>query len=199
MVDISAPQNPFGEFCLSLFMRDTHPPVIHLNVHLENFQRVIFTTDNIRDKILNPQNTTLMAFFKLCQTDEFSKTLLYEDVPLYYMFNKHLGNFTRRKKGTPVEGFPGIKRQHVIGRVYAVHPNNTECFYLWMLLHTVRGPTSFNDLRTVEGVLHLTYQSACRALGLLEDDSHWDETLREAFVSYSPSKLHQLFHYFSIL
>ena len=32
--------------------------------------------------------TTLMAFFKFCQEDNFAKTLLYEDVSSYYTFDK---------------------------------------------------------------------------------------------------------------
>ncbi|GBP30124.1 ATP-dependent DNA helicase pif1 [Eumeta japonica] len=38
-------------------------------------------------------------------------------------------------------------------RVYGVHPSQSECFYLRMLLHHVRGPTSFQYLKTVDGVL----------------------------------------------
>ena len=80
-----------------------------------------------------------------------------------------------------------------MGRVYTIHPNNTECYYLRLLLHEVSGPTSFSDLKTVNGVLHPNYQSACGALGLLEDDKHWDTTLEEAALCDSPHKLRELF------
>ena len=77
----------------------------------------------------------------------------------------------------------------LLGRVYTVHPNNVECFYLRLLLHEIWGPTCFNYLKKVSGIVHPMYQSACRALGLLEDDMQWDLTLQEASISDSPHKL----------
>ncbi|XP_074115105.1 uncharacterized protein LOC141537825 [Cotesia typhae] len=79
------------------------------------------------------------------------------------------------------------------GRVYTVHPKNTKCYYLRLLLHEVRGPTSFLALKTIGGVVHPTFQAACRARGLLEDDAHWDRTLEEACISDSSYKIRELF------
>ncbi|GFU00249.1 ATP-dependent DNA helicase [Nephila pilipes] len=50
-------------------------------------------------------------------------------------------------------------------------------------------PTSFKTLKTVEGVVPPTFQAACRALELFKDDTHWDRTLEEAFISDSPYKI----------
>ncbi|GFT83559.1 ATP-dependent DNA helicase [Nephila pilipes] len=38
-----------------------------------------------------------------------------------------------------------------------------------------------------------TFQATCRALGLLEDDTHWNRTLEEASISDSPHKIRELF------
>lgn len=178
---------------LSYSIHERFPPVTHLDIHLENGQKIYFNSDNVQDRIENPRNTTLMAFFMLCQIDDFAKTLFYEEVPAYYTYNKQSGTFQRRRRGTPVEGHPGILRDHVLGRVYTIHPNNHECYYLRMLLHVIKGPTSFDSLKTVNGVVHETYQAACLALGLLENDNHWHDTLAEASVSSGPSKLRELF------
>lgn len=62
-----------------------------------------------------------------------------------------------------------------------------------MLLHHVRGPTSFDYLKTVDGVLKETYQAACRDRGLLENDEHWKNTLREVSISQCPVQLRELF------
>jgi hypothetical protein len=80
--------------------------VVHLSVHLENGQRIYFTESNLQNQLLNPPNTTLTAFFKLCQQDDFAKTLLYCESPKYYTWNASLKKFQRRKQGTDVPGFP---------------------------------------------------------------------------------------------
>ena len=59
-----------------------------MDVHLENGQRVYFDHINVRERVENPRNTKLVAFFKLCQEDNFAKTLQYEDVSSYYTFDK---------------------------------------------------------------------------------------------------------------
>jgi hypothetical protein len=85
-----------------------------------------------------------------------------------------------------VKGHPGVCATHALGRVYTVHLSNSECFYLRMLLHVVRGPTSFTDLKTVNGVTCETYREACDRRGLLESDAHWDSALAEAVASQLP-------------
>lgn len=62
-----------------------------------------------------------------------------------------------------------------------------------MLLHIIKGPTSFEHLRTVQGVVYNTYQAACKAMGLLEDDSHWENTLSEAAVCSSAMYIIKIF------
>lgn len=73
-----------------------------------------------------------------------------------------------------------------LGRLYTVHPDNTECFYLRLLLINVRGPTSFKDLRTVNGQLCATYRQACQELNLLENDAHLDTALADASNTARP-------------
>ncbi|XP_044582937.1 uncharacterized protein LOC123263956 [Cotesia glomerata] len=172
-------------------IHDRFPSVMHLAVHLENGQRIYFTEQDVIDKVINPKKTTLMAFFELCQVDDFAKTLLYVEVPAYYVWKNN--RFDRRKKGKVVSGYLGVKKDQVLGRVYTVHPGNTECYHLRLLLHEIRGPTSFSALKTVDGVIHPTFQAACRALGLLEDDANWYRTLDEACISDSPYKIRELF------
>ena len=173
-------------------IHERHPTVVHLAVHLENGQRVYFTEDNVQQKINEPPKTTLTAFFLLCQKDDFAKTLLYCDVPKYYTWDASGKIFKRRVQGTAVPGHPNIRATDALGRVYTVHPNNFECFYLRLLLHTVRGPTSYEVLRTVNGCICATYREACQQLGLLEDDAQWDATMAEAATIQSPTGLRNL-------
>ncbi|XP_037822309.1 uncharacterized protein LOC119610956 [Lucilia sericata] len=172
-------------------IHERYPPVYHLAVHLKNGQRVYFNSSNILQQVENPPQTTLLSFFELCKVDEFAKTLLYTEIPSYYVLKSN--KFERRKRGKRIEGWEDIRKDDVLGRVFTIHPNNTECFYLRLLLHVVKGPTSFVDLKTVNGVEHPTFHSACLALGLLEDDKHWENALEEAGLCDYPSKLRDLF------
>ena len=167
------------------------PPVEPLSVHLENGQRVYFTSETLADVVANPKDTTLTGFFKLCQTDPLAKTLLYDEVPGYFTWEKNKWN--KRKQGAPVADFKGYFKTEALGRVYTVHPNQQECYYLRILLHEVRGPTSFNALKTVDGEVCRTYREACRKLGLLEDDAQWVATLEEAVLCQAPFRIRNLF------
>ena len=62
-----------------------------------------------------------------------------------------------------------------------------------MLLLHVRGPTAFETLRTINGVICATYQGACKELDLFEGDEHWENILSEAAISESAAKLRELF------
>ena len=136
-----------------------------------------------------PKDTTLTAFFKLCHEDEFARNLFYWQVPRNYTWNSSGQRWQRRKAGKEVEGHPGIKSSDVLGRVYSIHPNQFECFFLRMLLFEIKGPQSFQDLLTVAGNICPTYREACKRRGLLEDDAHWDMTLQEASRSQVPCQL----------
>ncbi|GFS85078.1 ATP-dependent DNA helicase [Trichonephila clavipes] len=90
-----------------------------------------------------------------------------------------------RKKGKAASGYLDIKKDQVWGRIYTVHPGNAEYYYLRLFLHKIPGPTSFTALKIVAGITQTSFQEACRALGLLEDDAHWNSTLKEALISES--------------
>ncbi|XP_039969509.1 uncharacterized protein LOC120781369 [Bactrocera tryoni] len=72
---------------LSFPIHDRHPVVVHLAVHLENGQRVYYTAANAEQRVVEPPVTTLTAYFQLCETDEFFRTLLYSEVPHYFTWN----------------------------------------------------------------------------------------------------------------
>ncbi len=55
--------------------------------------------------------------------------------------------------------------------MYYAHPTLGERYYLQMLLNCVKGATSYEHLRTVDGKEHDTFKDACIAMGLLVDDN----------------------------
>jgi hypothetical protein len=131
----------------------------NLAVDLENGQRVYFTAANVQQVALNPPATTLTAFFALCHKDAFAKTLLYSALPTYHTWNASRESFQRRKRRKRVDGQPGIFKETMIGRLYTMHPNQDECFFLRMLLVNVPGPTSVQQLRIVNGVTRVYPQA----------------------------------------
>ncbi|XP_067930983.1 uncharacterized protein [Watersipora subatra] len=188
---ISANEAMWRIFSLPIHAR--HPTVQHLSVHLENGQRVYFTEANLQQQLQEPRDTTLTAFFKLCTLDDFARTLLYCQLPAYYTFDATTKCWKRRVHGAAVPDHSGIYQTDALARVYTVHPNNRECFFLRIMLHHVVGPMSFQHLRTVGGHVCATFHEACRRLGLLEDDAQWREALEEAATVRSPAQLRKLF------
>jgi len=79
-------------------------------------------------------------------------------------------------------------------RLYWAHPTQEELFYLRILLNKVKGPTSYEDLRTFNNVCYNGFKDACIARGLIETDQEWLFCMREAaeVQTYIP-KLRQLF------
>lgn len=70
-----------------------------------------------------------------------------------------------------------------------------ERFYLRLLLLHVRGATSYEFLRTHEGVVYETFKAAASARGLLNSDDEWDKCLRDASTFQMPKELREIFAY----
>ena len=51
-----------------------------------------------------------------------------------------------------------------LGRIANIHPRTIEDFHMRLLLKHITAPTSFETLRTVDGVEYGTYKEACVAL-----------------------------------
>ena len=89
-------------------IHDHFPAVEQLQVYLENGQRTLFNVENAPDRAAEPPATTLTGFFQLCASDDFSKTLLYIDVPRYYRWVKK--KWQRRIQGHLVPETDGIRK-----------------------------------------------------------------------------------------
>lgn len=62
-----------------------------------------------------------------------------------------------------------------------------------MLLTVVPGPRSFQHQRTLDNVVYPTFQAACVAQGLLDNDTEWISCFTEAITFSSGSSLRTLF------
>ncbi|KAK2464092.1 hypothetical protein APHAL10511_003894 [Amanita phalloides] len=129
------------------------------------------------------KHTALTAWFEINEVDPAAGTILYQDFPKKYWYDKTAHAWKARVG----------KHPPAIGRMYFASPSPGERFYLRMLLTVVAGAKSFNDLKKFNNVLHHTYKAACEARGLLEDDREWNQCLREASHMQTGSALRSLF------
>ncbi|XP_066320256.1 uncharacterized protein [Miscanthus floridulus] len=80
-----------------------------------------------------------------------------------------------------------------VGRVISAHPAEGEHYFLHVLLNNVAGATSYEHLRTVDGMLLPSFYEAVERRGLIEEDNTLDECLTKATLFQMPSSLRRLF------
>ncbi|KAL8087815.1 hypothetical protein AgCh_037814 [Apium graveolens] len=149
----------------------------------------VIETTNERDEIRayldcsmpGIEKTKFTEWLETNKQNEDARTLTYAEFPKHWVWNSKGKLWTRRKKGKAV------------GRIYFAHPSSGERFYMRMLLNFVKGSTSFECIRTVNGVTYPTFKAACYALGLLDDDREWVDCLSEAAVWATGNELRNLF------
>ncbi|XP_076054509.1 uncharacterized protein LOC143033209 [Oratosquilla oratoria] len=148
----------------------SHPPVVTLDLHLEGENAVFFKENASKEEIDRKisKDTHLTAFFKLCARNEFAAGLYYNQLPNHFVFNNTSSVWEERKTTASS-----------LGRICAVTNETVELFYLRLLLTHVKGPTSYEDLRTFEGVIYPSYREAVKAMGLLNDEETWKKTILE--------------------
>ena len=74
-----------------------------------------------------------------------------------------------------------------------VGPTAGEQFHLQTPLMVVRGPKSFDDLKTVNGEICETFHDTCLKHGLLEDDGEWQVCLHDTAEIQTGAQLCHLF------
>jgi hypothetical protein len=63
----------------------------------------------------------------------------------------------QKRRLPQIDSYLEIFQENVVG-----HPSNTQRFYLRLLLHNIKGPTSYEALKIINNTVHPTYQSACK-------------------------------------
>ena len=193
-------------------LHEATPPVRRLSVHLPD-ENVIYWQENEDEDYDERQDRLLQKiekFGKSTLTEYFSQVrkeqdhplsdlelaalssekipakrateLLYTEFPTYFKWNKRNRSWERYKKPT-----------NYIARMYEVHPTQREKHWLSRLLKVVKGATSFDDLKVIEGTQYYSFESAADALGLIPDDKEYFECVKEAARSQSPYMLRKLF------
>jgi hypothetical protein len=173
--------------CWRIFGFDIHrhfPAVQRLSVHLPNENTIIYPEDANMAEIVTEEflrRTTLTQWFVANESYSAARQLTYCEFPSKWRWDEGSRSWEPRKSGFK------------IGRVYYVHPSVGERYYLRMLLMTVKGATSYEDIRTWKGVILPTFKVACNARGLLGDDKEWLNAFDEVVPWTTSPQLRQFF------
>jgi hypothetical protein len=167
-----------------LLQYDIHymdPLVERLLVHLPFENNIVFTEDDDLEEVLdNPNNirTKLTSWLEKNIDDPSTRNYTYIEFPGHFTWHAN-GNYwsTRHAK------------YNKISHIAHVNPAQGEVYYLWMLLHIVKGTKSFSKIRIVGEQEHPTFRVACQALGLLDDDQEWSHALTDAAQWATPYQL----------
>uniref|UniRef100_A0A803MTD1 ATP-dependent DNA helicase n=1 Tax=Chenopodium quinoa TaxID=63459 RepID=A0A803MTD1_CHEQI len=141
------------------------PSVERLSFHLPDEQSIVFEDDEPLEDVMNKSGINSSIFLKWIDCNKKShkaRNLTYCEFPTEFVWHKK-GRKEWRERD----------QRYSIGRIYYVSPGSGELYYLSSLLNIVKGPTCYEDIRTVNGVLYSAFKEACYALGLLEDDKEY--------------------------
>uniref|UniRef100_A0A8I6WJ47 ATP-dependent DNA helicase n=1 Tax=Hordeum vulgare subsp. vulgare TaxID=112509 RepID=A0A8I6WJ47_HORVV len=162
------------------------PSVLQLQLHLPNMHTVAFKAhENLEDVVARPSSSKSMLteYFEMNQKYPHARKLLYREFPEHYRWIVGGKKWQMRKKN----------KKSQIGRLVHAHPAEGQRYYLRVLLSHLRGATSFDDLKTVNGKLCGSFREACEHLGLTEHDMTLDDCMTEAATFQMPCALRRFF------
>ncbi|KAI5424396.1 hypothetical protein KIW84_030546 [Lathyrus oleraceus] len=146
------------------------PAVERLYFHCEGQNSVYYTDfDRINTVLEKPSVTESMftSWFEAnCKYPE-AQNLTYSKFVSKFVYVKKKREWKPRQKG------------YTNGRLIWVPPTTDELYYLRLMLTHVKGPRSYNDIKTVNNVKYDTFRDACFAMGFIGDDREFIAAIKE--------------------
>ncbi|KAK9049910.1 hypothetical protein SSX86_031120 [Deinandra increscens subsp. villosa] len=161
-----------------------YPTVSRLPFHLPGQQQVVFGEEDDIDDVIEKASVCSSMFLDWMRCNGMypeARSLTYVQFPSKFVWKEKDRCWKPRKRGI------------CIGRIHSVSPALGEAYFLRILLNKVKGPKSFEEIKTVNGHQHSTFKDACYALGLLDDDREYIEAIVEASHYGSGHYLRNLF------
>ena len=172
---------------LGFRMCKIYPSTQRLDFHLPNEQMLIFEASADKNEVLSKSNKTMLTeWFTLNKTDEYAKHFTYKDLVMFYTWRRQTRKWVRRAQGLRDKENFDLFRDDKIGFLPSIVPrgeNGVEKFAQYVLILHASGPTSFKDLRTINGKVYPTNKEAALAAGLMEGEKEIHETLQESFMT----------------
>ncbi|XP_010419054.1 PREDICTED: uncharacterized protein LOC104704714 [Camelina sativa] len=143
-------------------------PVQKLSFHIEGKKPCYFKKDDDIEEVLEKsvnEDSQLTGWFYLNQVNPDANQYLYLEIPAHFTWQGKQKQWKERKRGFS------------LGRINYV-PHCLEAkYFMRILLNIVRGPKSFEDIKTYRGVVYKTYKDACFARDSLSRPEHvWEKT-----------------------
>lgn len=158
--------------------------VIRLGVHLENQQSINFKENQNLQRVVDYHEmapTMFLAWFRANQIYEEGRELTYAEFPSKFVYLADKRRWQPRKQG------------YSIGRLTYVPVGAGELYYMRILLTKQRGCTGYDSIKTVDGKVLPTFQDACSALGMLQDDKEFIDAILETSIVGSGFQMRLLF------
>lgn len=166
-------------------MRSKSHDVYRMIIHLEDCQSIVISDGHLEDILEEAKNrdTMLTAFFKLNQNDPEARNYTYSKIAIHYTFDTKTKAWKKRSRGGDL----------IIPRVVSVPPNIRELYYLRLILLKVKGPKSFEDLRTFNNEIHPSFEKAAIARNLVNNGRQWRTLMYNTVKKEYPSECRFLF------
>ena len=164
--------------------------VIRLDVHLPDEQSVIFREGEEETALFGrrSKSSTLLAWFAYNTAHSDLAHLRYTDFPQHCRYDKSCCSWIRRTRSGSQSA-----DSTVLCRLYTASPHDGERFYLYLLLLSIAGAKSFDDLYTFKGVRYAKFREVCVARNLVDGDREYELALEDAATLQSASALRVLF------
>ncbi|KHN75171.1 ATP-dependent DNA helicase pfh1, partial [Toxocara canis] len=158
--------------------------IVRLNIHLPGEKNVYFVEGEVAQALRKSTTrcSQLEGFFELNNKDSAARQYTFLEIPKRYRWDEKKGAWVRR-----------VRMDKILTRMYTVKARFVEKFSLRMLLKYVKGPRSFEDVRTVAGHIYPSFFEACVAFGLSVVEKVWEESLREVCAYNMPRQARQSF------
>ena len=125
-----------------------------------------------------------------------AKHFTYKEIILFWRYSKEKKAWIRRSRGIVDNDNFNLVRGTAIGYIPTILPvgeNGIEKFALYLLILHVTGPTSFDDIKTINNIKYNTFKEAAIAKNLLERDDEFDHVLKDAFTTLFGRQLRRFF------
>lgn len=157
---------------------------MNLSFHLPGQQYLVYNEDDPIDEVIakgSVRKSKFLGWMDANRKYPEARELTYAEFPTCFVWVTRTREWKLREQGFS------------IGRVTYVPPTYVEAYCLRVLLNVVKGPRSFEEIRTVNGVVYPSFKEACYSLGLLDDDKEYIEAIKEASFWASGRYLRRLF------